>query len=143
MPSVSVIVCTYNRCESLRETLAALQGQVVHPETRLEIIIVDNNSSDQTRDVIQEAAKQTRWPLAYCFEGRQGKSHALNQGIRRAQGEFLLFTDDDVVPDDRWVQGLHDALMLHRADVAGGPIRPLWLGTAPWWLPRCPEEQMQ
>src|SRR5437762_3176643 len=98
MQKISAIVCTYNRCESLRDTLTALKQQHLRNGSSLEILVVDNNSRDLTKKVVSEAAKESGWPIRYVFESRQGKSSALNRGIREAAGEFLVMTDDDMIP---------------------------------------------
>lgn len=132
--ALSVIVCTYNRCESLRDTLRSLNGQILDHGLGLEIIVVDNNSSDDTRQVVEEAVVDGLWPVRCVFEGRQGLSYARNCGLREACGEIVAFTDDDIIADSHWVQGLVDAFEQHQADAVGGRIEPLWLSPPPEWL---------
>ncbi len=129
----SVVVCTFNRCESLRDTLSSLGEQILKEGLELEIIVVDNNSSDRTPQVVEEAAKDSPWPMRYVFEKTQGLSHARNRGIRESHGEFLAFTDDDVLPDRGWVQALYEAFIDHSADCAGGKILPKWTESPPDW----------
>lgn len=131
---ISVIVCTYNRCESLRDTLNALKGQAMDHEVAFEVIVVDNNSTDGTKAVVTEAARESRWPIRYVFESAQGLSHARNRGIQEAQGEIVAFTDDDVVPDARWVEALAQAFLSESADCVGGRVKPLWGVPPPKWL---------
>ena len=129
----SVIVCTYNRAESLRDTLRVLRGQDAAECRHWEVIVVDNNSSDHTRAVIGEA--QRDWPsLRYEFEIQQGLSHARNRGIACARGEVLLFTDDDVLPEQDWVETTLSGLKASNADACGGYIAPIWETTPPAWL---------
>ena len=87
----TVVVRTYNRAESLRATLKALGGQVVPPELRWDILVVDNNSRDHTPTVVKEFARTARIAVHYYFEARAGKSRALNAGIARTSSNFLLF----------------------------------------------------
>ena len=136
MTTISVIVCTFNRAESLRETLQALNVQALPAGVTLEIIVVNNNSSDHTPAVVHDAAEAARWPIHYCVESRQGKSYALNKGIEVATGALLAFTDDDVVPTPTWVQALHEAFVTHQADCVGGKILPRWIQPPPAWLQR-------
>jgi len=131
---ISVIVCTHNRCESLRETLQALATQRLGRGLRLEVIVVDNNSADATKTVVEDAAGNSRWPIRYVFERRQGKSMALNRGIREADGKFLMLTDDDALPEPTWAQALYGAFVRHRADCVGGRVVPVWLRRPPRWL---------
>ena len=131
---ISAIVCTYNRCESLRDTLRGLQAQQTRGGLQTEIVVVDNNSADHTRDVVEEAMRHGPWPMRYVFEPRQGISHARNRGIREAHGDIVAFTDDDVVADADWVQALYNAMTVHEADCVGGKIVPLWMQAPPKWL---------
>ena len=131
---ISVVVCTYNRCGSLRDTLQALKRQELPEGTSLEVLVVDNNSKDRTPQVVEQEAKDSRWPIRYLFEPRQGQCHARNRGIREAAAEIVAFTDDDVIPEPNWAAALHEAFVRHGADVAGGRIAPLWLTTPPQQL---------
>ena len=130
---VSIIVCTYNRADSLRDTLRALNQQKAAPTRRWEVIVVDNNSKDHTRKVVDEA--QREWPLLrYEFERAQGLSHARNKGIVVAQGDVLLFTDDDVLPEPDWLETTLAGMTKYQADACGGYIAPIWETPPPAWL---------
>lgn len=129
----TVIVCTYNRADSLRDTLAALQAQEVAPDRQWEIIVVDNNSSDHTRYVVEEVRVSCK-RIVYAFEAVQGLSHARNHGIARADGNVILFTDDDVLPEPDWLESTLTGLSKFRADACGGYIAPIWETAPPRWL---------
>ena len=129
----SIIVCTYNRAQSLADTLRALRAQEVPAGLRWEVVIVDNNSRDDTRDVVARAAVE--FPLLrYLFQPLQGLSHARNMGIEAARGQVLLFTDDDVLPERDWVTGVLAGLDAHAADACGGYIAPIFEVPPPAWL---------
>jgi len=129
----SIIVCTYNRAESLRETLNSLRSLKASPICQWEVIVVDNNSKDRTREVVEEI--QRDWPLLrYEFEPKQGLSHARNHGIGCARGEVVLFTDDDVLPESDWLETTLAGMEKHRADACGGYIAPIWETPPPAWL---------
>ena len=131
----TVIVCTYNRAASLRLTLECMARQDVPESVSWEVIVVDNNSSDNTRQVVHEAKTLfSEVPLLYEFESNQGLSHARNHGIQQSKGELLLFTDDDVCPDSDWVNQILEAMKQHQCDACGGYIAPLWEATPPHWL---------
>jgi glycosyltransferase involved in cell wall biosynthesis len=132
----SVIVCTYNRARSLEETLDRLRRQRVAPGRCWEVIVVDNNSHDETREVVTRL--QNQWPiLRYVFHGTQGLSHARNRGIAEARGETLLFTDDDVHPEPDWLEAVLRGMNQHGADACGGYIAPLFESPPPdWFTPR-------
>lgn len=129
----SIIVCTYNRAESLRDTLRALRAQKTNPSCEWEVVVIDNNSKDHTRNVVEEV--QREWPLLrYEFEQAQGLSHARNYGIAAAQGDILLFTDDDVLPEPDWMEVTLAGLEKYSADACGGYIAPIWEVPPPGWL---------
>ena len=133
LTSCSVIVCTYQRAESLRGTLMALRELEVAPNRAVEFIVVDNNSSDHTRSVVEECRHQ--WAaLRYEFEARQGLSHARNHGIAAARGDIILFTDDDVLPAPDWLEQTVAGLERYGADACGGYIAPIWEAPPPAWL---------
>jgi GT2 family glycosyltransferase len=128
----SIIVCTYNRAESLRDTLRALRAQVASSYA-WEVVVVDNNSSDHTRTVVRDT--QHGWGrLRYEFQPAQGLSHARNHGIEVSTGEVLLFTDDDVLPEPDWLNATLSGLERYRADACGGFVAPIWEVPPPAWL---------
>jgi glycosyltransferase involved in cell wall biosynthesis len=129
----SIIVCTYNRAESLRDTLRALRAQKTAADHQWEVIVVDNNSQDHTRAVVEQARQD--WPrLHYAFEEKQGLSYARNHGIAVAQGEVVLFTDDDVLPEPDWMETTLAGMAEYQADACGGYIAPMWETPPPAWL---------
>ncbi|OGW86094.1 MAG: hypothetical protein A3A81_06265 [Omnitrophica bacterium RIFCSPLOWO2_01_FULL_45_10b] len=128
MVGVSVIVCSYNRAESLRETIESLVSQ--SPGCSYEIIVVDNNSKDSTKEVAQSFNGKVR----YVFESKQGLSYARNKGIGEARGQILAFTDDDVIVDSNWVSSIFNCFKETRALAVGGKIERLWNCERPEWL---------
>jgi glycosyltransferase involved in cell wall biosynthesis len=101
-PGITVLIATFNRARVLRETLEALT-RVERTGIECSIVIIDNNSSDNTAEVVKEY--ETRLPLSYLREPRPGKSCALNKALREcAPKEIVVFTDDDVTPAPNWFQ---------------------------------------
>jgi GT2 family glycosyltransferase len=98
-----------------------------------EVVVVDNNSTDQTRAVVETAAKESGGVVRYGFEDRQGKSHALNCGVQLAKGAILAFTDDDVEIDPRWLVEMQRAFTSYMCTGVGGRIVPLWSQGKPSW----------
>jgi len=133
---VSVILCTYNRCESLANALASLDRSKVPESIQWEVLVVDNNSSDATRSVVEEFSRRDPARFCYLFEPKQGKSHALNAGIQAARGEILAFTDDDVTVEPTWLQNLASSLTKGDWVGAGGRTVPERTFLAPRWLAR-------
>lgn len=131
---VTVIVCTYNRCQSLAKALNSVAYSVLPDSVEWEILVVDNNSKDQTRDVVGEFSRRHSGRFRYLFEARQGKSHALNSAIREARGDVLAFMDDDVTVEPTWLQNL--TASLHYRDWAGvgGRTLPAQPFSLPHWL---------
>ena len=95
---------------------------------------MDNNSTDQTREVIDEFSRRHPGRFRYLFEARQGKSHALNSGIREARGELLAFMDDDVTVEPAWLRNLIGPLVGGKWAGVGGRILPAQDFTPPSWL---------
>jgi glycosyltransferase involved in cell wall biosynthesis len=131
---VTVIIATYNRCRSLEQTLRSLARQQVAGGFTWEAIVVDNNSSDGTRGVVESLPETQRGRFRYVFEGRQGKTYALNTAIAQARGEILAFTDDDVTLDPAWLMTLVTRVRDGRCAGAGGRIVPVWTDPKPRWL---------
>jgi glycosyltransferase involved in cell wall biosynthesis/coenzyme F420-reducing hydrogenase beta subunit/polysaccharide pyruvyl transferase WcaK-like protein/lipopolysaccharide biosynthesis regulator YciM len=129
----SVIICTYNRSALLAESLKSLIQQSF-PSDRFEILVVDNNSTDNTREVTESFASNSPVSVRYIFEKEQGLSIARNTGIRNAKGEIIAFVDDDIHADENWLSAIVGAYEDPSVGCAGGPIRPIWLGQKPSWL---------
>lgn len=93
---ILVILCTYNRCEDLAGALQSIADSQVASSVTWEVLVVDNNSTDRTRDVVEGFSRQHSGRFRYLFEPKAGKSYALNAGIANARGKVLAFVDDDV-----------------------------------------------
>src|SRR5687768_12283242 len=94
---VSVIICTCNNADRLRQTLAHLSRCRIPFGTCWEVVAVDNNSRDDTRKVIESMTGSM--PVRYVYEPQQGLSRARNCGLGTSSGDLIIFTDDDVIPD--------------------------------------------
>ncbi len=129
----SVLICTYNRAKLLGETLDV----IATTQTRLawEVVVVDNNSTDGTRDVVESRQAAYPVPLRYRFEPRQGNSFALNTGIAASHATIVAFTDDDVRVGREWLQAACTPMLSNPAiDYTGGPVRPIWEAPPPPWI---------
>jgi glycosyltransferase involved in cell wall biosynthesis len=129
----SVVIATYNRAEELAETLRSLSA--LKTTESWEVIVVDNNSPDHTRSTVLEAAGAFPVELRYMFEKEQGRSAALNTGIRTAKGEIIAVTDDDVRVEPDWLTQAAVGLENLDCDYLGGKALPIWSGPTPVWLP--------
>jgi glycosyltransferase involved in cell wall biosynthesis len=103
---ISVIVCTYNRAQGLRRTLQSFESVSVSSPTGWELIVVNNNSTDQTKSVVDEFAAKGTLPVRYVFEPKQGLSYARNAGVSAASGNILAFTDDDCFVSTDWLDAI-------------------------------------
>ncbi len=131
--NISVILCTYNRAESLGKTLESFTSMRIMEGIEWELIIVDNNSSDHTREICRRFEKDL--PIRYVLEPKQGKSYALNHGIQVALGDLIAFTDDDVNVDSYWLNALWEGAEQHpQASFFGGPVSPQWETPPPAWI---------
>ena len=133
-PNISVILATRNRAESLRETLTALARQETHGAFTYEILVVDNGSTDHTRHLVEQCRANVPILLRYCYEGRSGRPWALNRGLEHAHGQFLAFTDDDVLPTPTWLTALWRCFHEEQADGVAGRVLPHWTAPRPDWL---------
>ena len=83
---ITLILCTYNRCQTLAKALGSVAASTLPDSLKWEVVVVDNNSTDQTREVIEDFCRRHPGRFRYVFEPQQGLSHARNAGIREAQG---------------------------------------------------------
>jgi glucosyl-dolichyl phosphate glucuronosyltransferase len=133
-PQVSVILCTYNRSHLLRNAVESVLAQV-HPNTpAFELIVVDNNSNDATRAVIESIAGRDG-RVRYLFEPNQGLSSARNAGIHESRASLIAFIDDDVCAYPDWVAAVQRAFLEHpEVDMVGARVVPMWPAAPPAWL---------
>lgn len=104
--SISVIIVTLNRAEYLKDALASLTKQIRPPD---EVIVVDNGSTDNTKEVILSFGD--RLPIKYVYEGKKGIPHARNAGIKSATNDIIAFTDDDCVAHENWLKYIENTFI--------------------------------
>ena len=121
---LTVLVATRNGARTLPHVLEGYQ-KLLSPPGGWKLVIVDNASTDGTRDVVHRF--RSSLPLTYCEEPRPGKNRALLTALREAEGDLFVFSDDDATPDPAWLVSLRRAAD-ERADfdVFAGTIRPRW-----------------
>jgi hypothetical protein len=130
---VTVAICTFNRAESLRRTLDSLAAMQVPHNLDWEVVVVNNNSTDHTDTVIEAFAD--RLPIRREFEPQPGASHARNRAVEVAKGDYIVWTDDDVVVERGWLPAYLTAFR-HRPEAAvfGGPITPRYEAPVVKWV---------
>jgi glycosyltransferase involved in cell wall biosynthesis len=133
-PIVSIILCTHNRVRHLATAIESIETQGVSKEF-YETIVVDNASSDATRDFVCSRANQNS-SLRWIPEPIIGHSRARNTGIRAARGRYLAFIDDDAIAEPGWLAGILLTFDACGAEVGcvGGKIIPIWGAPRPPWL---------
>lgn len=131
---ITVIICTFNRARTLRESLEKVAASVLPDAVSWEVLVVDNNSTDETREVVERAAGQFPGRFRYLFEPRAGKSYALNSAVREARGRVLAFMDDDVLVGPEWLRNLTADLLEGRWAGTGGRTLPADAVSLPPWL---------
>jgi glycosyltransferase involved in cell wall biosynthesis len=132
---ITVILCTFNRSQSLARALDSVALCTLPASAEWEVLVVDNNSTDQTRQLVEEFSRRYTERFRYLFEAKPGKSHALNAGIREARGDVLAFMDDDVVVEPAWLQKLIAPFESGGWAGVGGRIVPDQDFRPPRWIP--------
>jgi glycosyltransferase involved in cell wall biosynthesis len=132
----TVLIATHNRARLLDDTLTSVARLELPAWRRWEAIVVDNNSTDDTRGVVERHAGRFPVPLRYLFEPTRGRSSALNTGIAAAAGSIVAMTDDDVRVEPGWLDAACRGLLDAGPEIAhaGGPVRPMWESPPPAWL---------
>jgi len=132
--NLSIIIATYNRAKILQRVLDGLLQQKGVPAEDYEILIVDNNSTDSTAELITLYGPQFKCVFRYLFQPEKGKSCALNMAVKGAHGVNLAFTDDDVILTDDWVKNIFQFVKDHQFDAAGGRVLPEYPENTPKWV---------
>jgi glucosyl-dolichyl phosphate glucuronosyltransferase len=132
---LDVILPTYDRHELLKLTLDSLLAAEIPPGLSVFVTVVDNNSSDTTRETVETYLPKFCGRLQYVFEKKQGRSHALNAGINFTNGDLVGMVDDDEQVDRSWFRRINEMFSSGEVDFIGGPYVPRWACTPPSWLP--------
>lgn len=132
----SICICTYNRCELLAYCLDSLaRMDDPRPGNDLEIIVVDNNSRDETRSVVENLISHYPFALRYIFEPQQGISAARNRAILEAKGDYVAFLDDECIVNQDWITVALADIAQFQPSILGGPYFGAFLpGDRPEWF---------
>ncbi len=131
---ISLVIPTFNRAEYLRRTLANVAQVCRDHVDEVELLVIDNNCTDDTARVVAEAAADYPFSLRRIVERNQGLCHGRNRGIREARFEHLGFLDDDIAIHRDWIAGYFAAIASHDADCVVGPVFPWFEQDVPEYL---------
>jgi len=132
MMTISVIICTFNRSQLLNLVLEDLVNQTLDRKL-FEVIIIDNNSNDNTESLVNEFCQINDINIVYCKEYKQGVSHARNRGVFESKSSYIAYTDDDCRIPKNWLEKAYEIILLMSPDVFGGPILPIYSSEKPSW----------
>lgn len=132
---ITVIICTYNREKYIGQLLDSL-AKNDYPESDYEIVLVNNNSTDNTRLICERfAANHQNISFRYVEEHEQGLSAARNRGIKEAKGDIVIYVDDDALVDSDYIRTYAEHFSsFPETMAAGGPIEPLYETAEPSWM---------
>ena len=132
---LSIIICTYNREKYISALLESI-AKNDYPTTNYEIVLVDNNCTDNTRGVCEQfAAAHKEVAFRYVKEPEQGLSAARNKGIKEAQGDIIIYVDDDALVEADYIRIYAEHFAANPDTMAaGGPIEPLYETQEPSWM---------
>jgi len=132
-PEVSIVIPTYNRSALLRDAVNSVLRQ--ESECTFEIVIVDNNSRDNTKAVAQSLIDEHPGKVSYVVETKQGNAHARNRGVTTAKAPIIGFIDDDVTVESNWLQSFMQVLDAYpELSFVGGSVLPQWSEAPPSWV---------
>jgi len=130
-PLISVVICTYNRSDTFVDALKTICNQTLDTSF-YEIIIVDNNSSDNTAHVAKDFCERFS-TVSYCMESKQGLSHARNRGWQEAKGEYVAYIDDDCKIPEQFLAVAKSIIERISPVVFGGPGLAFYNSPKPYW----------
>jgi glycosyltransferase involved in cell wall biosynthesis len=130
---ISIVICTHNRAELLQDAVSSFSKMHGLKDIAHELLVIDNNSTDSTRKVIENFSKIKT--LRYVFEEKLGLSYARNRGIRESSGEIIAYVDDDILFGEWWLSELRKGIKKWPdAVVYGGKTVPRWERVKPLWF---------
>lgn len=131
MTGISLLIPTYNRARYLREAILSLNAIEIPPGIELEVLIIDNNCTDNTAEVVAQVSKNHRLPVRHILETQQGLCFGRNRGIAEARYDHLGYLDDDILVSPQWVTSYFQAVRDFAADAVVGPVIPIFEGQQP------------
>jgi glycosyltransferase involved in cell wall biosynthesis len=118
----SIVISTANRAQTLAQTLRSIAQVSVPTGWKVELMVADNGSTDDTAATAR-GCRIKDIDVHYLYEGRKGKSIALNTALAQVRGDIILFTDDDVRFPQDWLEGMCEPILANKADAVAGQIK--------------------
>jgi succinoglycan biosynthesis protein ExoM len=131
---ISVCICTYKRVALLEVLLAHLERQVTDGLFTYSLVIVDNDPCESAREVVRRFSRQSTVAATYSVEPARNIALARNKALEQADGEFLVFIDDDEYPVSTWLKSLFRTRFDFKADGVLGPVIPYFPEPPPQWV---------
>jgi glucosyl-dolichyl phosphate glucuronosyltransferase len=132
---VSSVICTHNRADYLFLALQSLVDQSMS-KSQYEIIVIDNCSTDQTKEVVESFSKQQD-QIRYIYESTLGLSYARNTALQNAKGKYIAYLDDDAIACPNWLNkivSVFEETVVPQIGCAGGKVELIWEADRPSWL---------
>ena len=131
---LSVCICTYKRAELLKRLLASLANQRTEGLFSFSVIVADNDGMQSAQPVVAAFCSLSPLPVTYCVEPQQNIALARNRALEHADGDFVVFIDDDEFPADDWLHSLLKTCAAYGADGVLGPVEPWFESEPPQWV---------
>ncbi len=141
MVILSIIIPTYNRCDYLVETLSSIHAQE-GVSGQIEILVIDNASSDDTAKMVADFQDEIKFPLRYINEPRNGLHYCRHTGAKTAYGKILVYIDDDIIADPRWLVSYLTAYKDPQTMAVGGRVLPIWEAKPEDWVSQMPSDYL-
>lgn len=132
---ISIVICTQNRAELLDRCLRTVLSQAAGCDD-VEIVLVDNRSTDNTRALVESLFSRQTIPCRYIYEDRPGISYARNRGRAESRGKVIAYTDDDALPRPGWLAGIREHFHSKKSDYLGGRVELALETPLPPWFPK-------
>lgn len=124
--SITIAIPTFNRADSLADTLRSLRGLVVPAGCRCQVLVVNNACTDRTPEVVQAASAWLPFPVRQVVEDRPGLCFGRNRALVETMDDHVVYLDDDVHVGREWLVGYARAVQTLGADCVVGPVRPVF-----------------
>lgn len=120
---ITIVICSYNRADWLREAIESLDNLQTRNKFSYEVLVVDNASTDHTKDVVMQMAEKLSCPVRYVLESQPGVSFARNRGVEETKSNWIAFFDDDEIAEPDWLLQLFDTASKYQVKCVGGGVQ--------------------